>query len=176
MITVPACDRDITLYGANVIETRCPAEPAGAFVSNDEYLNGIYQMSIDTAKVCMMDSYVDCCGCEQNTWVGDAGITAEINMVNFGERAFDARYLDMIGRSLEDGMLEFHRFNNGVRTQFYGNVPNCTTIFGETLLTDAFKFGEKNHIKLTTKNESDGVRIILNINGEDVIDILILIF
>lgn len=112
VITIPACSKDITLYGANVIETRCPAEPAGSFTSSDEYFNGIYQMSIDTAKVCMMDSYVDCCGCEQNTWVGDAGITAEINMVNFGERAFDARYLDMIGRSMEDGMIEFHRKGN----------------------------------------------------------------
>ena len=112
VITIPASSEDITLYGADVIETRCSAEPAGAFVSNDEYFNGIYQMSIDTAKVCMMDSYVDCCGCEQNTWVGDAGITAEINMVNFGERAFDARYLDMIGRSMEDGMIEFHRKGN----------------------------------------------------------------
>lgn len=112
VITVPACNETITLFGANVIETRCNAEPAGAFTSNDEYLNGIYQMSIDTAKVCMMDSYVDCCGCEQNTWVGDAGITAEINMVNFGKQHFDARYLDMIGRSMEDGMLEFHRRGN----------------------------------------------------------------
>ena len=112
VITIPASKEDITLYGADVIETRCPAEPASAFHSNDETLNGIYQMSIDTAKVCMMDSYVDCCGCEQNTWVGDAGITAEINMVNFGQQAFDARYLDMIGRSMDDGMLEFYRRNN----------------------------------------------------------------
>ena len=74
VITIPASKEDITLYGANVIETRCPAEPAGSFQCNEEMLNGIYQMSIDTAKVCMMDSYVDCCGCEQNTWVGDAGI------------------------------------------------------------------------------------------------------
>ena len=112
VITIPASEQEITLYGANVIETRCPAEPAGAFVCDDEYLNGIYQMSVDTAKVCMMDSYVDCCGCEQNTWVGDAGITAEINMVNFGQQHFDARYLDMIGRSMEDGMIEFHRRGN----------------------------------------------------------------
>ncbi len=112
VITIPACDQDIILYGANVIETRYPAEPAGAFQSSDQYLNDIYQISLDTAKVCMMDSYVDCCGCEQNTWVGDAGITAEINMVNFGAREFDGRYLDMIGRSMDDGMAEYYRPGN----------------------------------------------------------------
>lgn len=104
VITIPACEKDITIYKANVIETRYNTEPAGAFTSNDAYFNNIYQISINTAKTCFMDSYVDCCGCEQNTWVGDAGITAEINMVNFGEEAFDARYLDTIGRSMDDGM------------------------------------------------------------------------
>lgn len=104
VITIPPCDQDITIYKANVIETRYDTEPVGAFTSDDAYLNNIYQISVNTAKTCFMDSYVDCCGCEQNTWVGDAGITAEINMVNFGEEAFDARYLDMIGRSMDDGM------------------------------------------------------------------------
>ncbi len=68
--------------------------------------------------------------------------------------------------------IEFHRFNNGVRTQFYGPVAGVTTIFGEALKTDAFKFGEKNKVKLTTRNEGDGVRIILNINGKDIINVL----
>lgn len=104
VITIPPCEKEITLYKANVIETRYNTEPAGAFTSDDDHLNNIYQISTNTAKTCFMDSYVDCCGYEQNTWVGDAGITAEINMVNFGEEAFDARYLDMIGRSMDDGM------------------------------------------------------------------------
>ena len=39
-------------------------------------------------------------------------------------------------------------------------------------MTDVFKFNQKNKMKLTTRNENGGVRIILEINGEEVINIL----
>ncbi len=70
------------------------------------------------------------------------------------------------------GSIELHRFNKGVRTQFYGPVKNVKTIYGGSLVTDVFKFNQKNKMKLTTRNEADGVRIILEINGEKLIDIL----
>ena len=84
------------------------------------------------------------------------------------DAALNSSYVFVFGND----NVEFHRFNNGVRTQFYGPVAGVTTIFGEPLKTDAVKFGENNKVKLTTKNEGDGVRIILNINGEEVINVL----
>ena len=84
------------------------------------------------------------------------------------DSALNSSYVFVFG----NGNIEFHRFNNGVRTQFYGPVAGVTTIYGEALATDAFKFGEKNKVKLATRNEDGGVRIILNINGEEVINIL----
>ena len=101
---------DINYVGA--VEKRFPAEPVGKFSSSDERLNGIYDMAIDTAKVCMLDSYVDCPGFEQNIWVGDAGITAEVNMMNFGARRFDRRYLYTIGRSMDEAMGRTYRRGN----------------------------------------------------------------
>ena len=68
------------------------------------------------------------------------------------------------------GKIELHRFNNGVRTQFWGPVAKCTTIFGGSLESDAFKFDAVNDIEITTRNENGGVRIIVIINGEKVID------
>lgn len=70
------------------------------------------------------------------------------------------------------GNIEFYRFNDGVRTQFYGPVQNCTTIFGDAIHTDAFRFGmgEKNKMELVTRNEGDGVRLKLTINGEEIFD------
>ncbi|MCQ2436634.1 MAG: hypothetical protein MJ101_07000 [Clostridia bacterium] len=56
--------------------------------------------------------YVDCPGYEQNVWVGDAGITALVNMVNFGKGAFDAEYLRTIGLSMNDGLERFYRTGN----------------------------------------------------------------
>ena len=68
------------------------------------------------------------------------------------------------------GQIEFYRFNDGIRTQFYGPVQNVTTIFGPAIQTDAFKLGtgEKNRMEVTAKNEGDGVRLKLVINGQEI--------
>lgn len=73
---------------------------------------------------------------------------------------------------LSDGKLEFHRFNNGVRTQFYGEVDGVEQLCGPKLATDAFVFGKENDIELTCKNTDEGVRIIFNVNGKEVFNVL----
>lgn len=108
----PPCEGEIKLCSSDMIETRYPAEVVGEFVSDDKRLCDIYKISVDTAKSCMMDSYVDCPGCEQNVWTGDAAVTAEVNMTCFGEKEFDERYLDMIGDSTDDGVRRIYRTNN----------------------------------------------------------------
>lgn len=108
----PPCESEIKLYSSDMIETRYPAEIAGEFVSDDKRLCDIYRISVDTAKSCMLDSYVDCPGYEQNVWTGDAAVTAQVNMTCFGEKEFDERYLDMIGDSTDDGVRKIYRTNN----------------------------------------------------------------
>lgn len=94
--------------------------------------------------------------------------------LSFRSQYFDKSFDDIINSAyiicFNPGKIEFHRFNKGKRTQFWGPVKNCTTIFGGSLETDAFKFDETNDIEITTKNEDGGVRIIITINGEKVID------
>ena len=70
------------------------------------------------------------------------------------------------------GFVEVYRFNDGVRTQFYGNVPGCKTIFGDMIASDAFKFGQgvKNKMEVTCRNEGNGVRLKMVINGETIYD------
>lgn len=70
------------------------------------------------------------------------------------------------------GLIEFHRYNNGQRTQLYGSLANFDQKFGPIIESDAFKYLEDNDIELTTKNEAGGVRIILKINGTEVINVL----
>lgn len=94
--------------------------------------------------------------------------------LSFRSQYYDKSFDDIANSAyiicFNPGKIEFHRFNNGVRTQFWGPVQNCTTIFGESLKSDAFKYDEPNDIEITTKNEGGGVRIIITINGEKVID------
>ncbi len=68
--------------------------------------------------------------------------------------------------------LEFYRFNHGERFQFIGEAPNMEPIISKTASYGSFKFDAKNRIRLTTRNEADGVRIILWVNGEEVINVL----
>lgn len=70
------------------------------------------------------------------------------------------------------GNIEFYRYNNGVRTVLCGNFPGLESMVGDVVSTDALKFNEKNRMSITARNEGDGVRIILKINGEEVINLL----
>ena len=160
----PPCDGEIKLYSADMLETRYPAEAAGDFVSDDKRLCDIYKISVDTAKSCMMDSYVDCPGCEQNVWVGDAAVTAEVNMTCFGEREFDERYLDMIGDSTDDGVRRVYRTNNPrflakknivcacFPTFPEGGIPIWSLSWAEQVVSHFMHFGEGEN---TEKNLRD---------------------
>ncbi|MGN1059290.1 MAG: discoidin domain-containing protein, partial [Clostridia bacterium] len=71
-----------------------------------------------------------------------------------------------------DDKLEFHRFNGGTRTQFYGPVASVPQILGPSLDCPSFKYGEDNLIKLSVRNEEGGVRVILTINGTEALNVL----
>lgn len=70
------------------------------------------------------------------------------------------------------GNIEFYRFNDGVRTQFYGPVVSVPQLLGGAISTNAFKFGTgvKNKMEIVCKNEGDGVRLKCTINGEGIFD------
>lgn len=112
LVNIPARDAEITVKSVRLYEWRYPAESVTDFVCSDARLNDIYKMSVDTAKVCMLDAYVDCPGYEQNIWVGDAGVTALVNLVNFGCYDFNKRFLSLIADSLSDGLRRIYRTNN----------------------------------------------------------------
>ena len=68
--------------------------------------------------------------------------------------------------------MEFHRYNNGVRTQFYGEVANVPQVLGPKLSSDAFKFGRYNDVTVSCRNTDEGVRIIFTVNGTEVFNVL----
>jgi len=99
-ITVRGFERPVKLYSLRCRHTAYPVEEIGSFECSDWQLNQAWRMSLDTAAVCMLDTYVDCPGHEQSFWVGDALITGFINLLAFGAYHFDQRCLRIVGRSL----------------------------------------------------------------------------
>lgn len=112
LVNIPAREKELVLKNLCLCEWRYPAESKTGFECSEARLNRIYEMSLDTAKACMLDAYVDCPGYEQNIWVGDAGVTALVNLNNFGCYGFDARFLSLVAASLDDGMERIYRKGN----------------------------------------------------------------
>lgn len=112
LVNVPARQTELVLKKLLVCEWRYPTESKTGFECSSARLNRIHKMSLDTAKVCMLDAYVDCPGYEQNIWVGDAGVTALVNLNNFGCYGFDSRFLSLVASSLDDGLERIYRKGN----------------------------------------------------------------
>lgn len=99
-VTVRNFDRPVKWYYLRCRRSAYPIQQSGYFECNDWQLNHIWQMSIETSALCMLDTYVDCPGHEQSFWVGDAPITGLINLLNFGAYDLDQRSIRLVGQSL----------------------------------------------------------------------------
>ncbi len=112
LVNIFARDHEVKIHNVFLYEWRYPAKTLSDFSCSDERINEVYKMCIDTAKVCMLDAYVDCPGYEQNIWVGDAGVTALVNLCNFGAYDFNERFLSLVAGSVTDGLRRIYRTNN----------------------------------------------------------------
>lgn len=99
-VTVRGFERPVQWYALRCRRTTCPVRQAGAFECSDGQLNQAYRMSVETSALCMLDTYVDCPGHEQSFWVGDAPITGQSNLLNFGAYDLDQRSIRLVGLSL----------------------------------------------------------------------------
>nr|WP_238357686.1 discoidin domain-containing protein [Cohnella zeiphila] len=66
--------------------------------------------------------------------------------------------------------IELQRFNDGVRTVFYGNVGGLPSVFGDAIPNTMFDFDKDNLVQVGAMNADDGVRLVLYINGKLVFD------
>ncbi len=110
-VTVRGNASDVILHDIHLIEHRYPVERS-EFETSDVRLNTIYDMSVRTAEVCMLDLYCDCPGFEQNPWTGDARCTGLVNLYNFGAYDFDEQYLKTIANSIDEGLWWLYRRRN----------------------------------------------------------------
>lgn len=123
LVNISSQNADMIISKLGLLEWRYPAENKAKFECSDKRLNEIYKMSLDTVKVCMIDAYVDCPGYEQNIWTGDARVTALANLCTMGEFGFNARHLELISRSVEDGLRKVYRTQNP--RYIAGNFLSC---------------------------------------------------
>ena len=67
--------------------------------------------------------------------------------------------------------IELHRYNNGKRTQIYGDVIGFEQLGGPGIL-GAYKDNTYYEVQVGAINEANGVRLILRLNGVEIINFL----
>ncbi|WP_168735616.1 Ig-like domain-containing protein [Cohnella fermenti] len=85
------------------------------------------------------------------------------------EEAFTSATNDLYLFCFKEDVIELHRFNGGVRTVIYGNLDGYTSIGGQGIPNQYIPFGERHRVQVGAVNEAGGVRLILNIDDENVI-------
>ncbi|MBT3191725.1 MAG: family 78 glycoside hydrolase catalytic domain [Verrucomicrobia bacterium] len=111
-VTIRNMTAPVTFHSLALLHNAAPVERVGQFTCDDALLNTVYEMSRDTAELCMLDTYVDCPGHEQNFWVGDARVTAMVNLLNFGMYGFNQHCIRMVGQSLSPDYVESNFADN----------------------------------------------------------------
>ncbi|WP_127579087.1 Ig-like domain-containing protein [Paenibacillus koleovorans] len=83
-------------------------------------------------------------------------------------QAFTSLTNDLYLISFKPDVIELQRFNGGARTIIYGNINGYTSIGGPAIPNNFLPFGERHRVQVGAVNESGGVRLILNIDGENI--------
>lgn len=136
MVTVRGAARAPRLTRVGVRESTYPTPELGAFSCSDALLNDIWQLSRETLRLCMEDTYVDCPAYEQTFWVGDARNAALVNAYIFGADALTRRCLRLVPGSSRTNPLLLDQLPSG----WDSVIPNwtflwvvaCLEFFGRT--------------------------------------------
>ena len=73
---------------------------------------------------------------------------------------------------LKADCIELQMFKNGQRYLYYGTLSGYDAIAGEAFKNVYYKFNERNNIKIGAVTEENGVRIVVIINGHQVMNYL----
>jgi len=99
-ITVRNTPESVKIHSIKVYQSNYPVAEVGQFQCSDYLLNRIWEMSRDTTRLCMEDTFVDCPAYEQNFWVGDSRNQALISYYVFGEYCLVKRCLNLVSKSM----------------------------------------------------------------------------
>lgn len=61
----------IVLHKLEVVDRRYPYDRLGRFACNDQVLNRLWKVGVNTVEVCSEDAYVDCADRERAQWMAD---------------------------------------------------------------------------------------------------------
>ena len=97
----------LVINGLNSRFTGYPFEEKGKFISDDKGLQRIWETGWRTARLCAMDTYMDCPYYEQLQYVGDTRIQAMISLYVAGDDRLMKKAISDIAHSfIADGLTQ----------------------------------------------------------------------
>jgi len=97
----------VRFVGLRQVQTDVP--DVGSFECSDKILNRIWNVSRETQRNCIFDSFVDCPLREQAQWWGDARVQARVTMTAFGDTTLLERGIRQVRQSQgSDGATHSH--------------------------------------------------------------------
>ncbi|MDX2194838.1 MAG: alpha-L-rhamnosidase C-terminal domain-containing protein [Cytophagales bacterium] len=84
-LKITTLSEPLTIYPIKYRTTGYPLVANGTFICNDTMLNNIWNTGWRTAKLCALDTYVDCPYYEQLQYIGDTRIQALITLYMSGD-------------------------------------------------------------------------------------------
>jgi len=120
ILTFQDFSQDFSLNSVEAIQTLYPVKTVSQPNFNDELLNKIYEIGIDTLKIDMQETYMDCPVRERSQYVGDARVEALVAYQVFGETALTKKALKEFASSQEENGYLSANYPTGHRV----NIPN----------------------------------------------------
>ncbi len=100
-------DQPLTIHDFYSVFTGYPFKETAVFKTNDPRLDKVWETGWRTARLCALDTYVDCPYYEQMQYVGDTRIQALISLyVSGDERLMKKAINDIAHSAFQDGLTE----------------------------------------------------------------------
>ena len=134
--------------------TGYPFELKATFASSDASLNKILEVGWRTARLCAMDTYMDCPYYERLQYVGDARIQAMVSLYNTGDDRLMRQLISQVDHSRTTEGLTYSRYPDNL-TQF---IPGFSLVWIDILHDYYWYRPDKDFIKTMLP----GMRQVLN--------------
>ncbi|MBN7811860.1 alpha-L-rhamnosidase N-terminal domain-containing protein [Algoriphagus sp. H41] len=109
-LEVETKDEPLTLQGMEATFTGFPFELKAEFGSDDPQLQKILEIGWRTARLCAVDSYLDCPYYEQLQYIGDGRIQMMISYYNTGDDRLAKNSINQISYSQQPEGVTFSRY------------------------------------------------------------------
>lgn len=153
-LTIKTEAEDLTLYDFKSVFTGFPFQAKASLKTNNPLIPQLLEIGFRTARLCAMESYMDCPYYEQLQYIGDARIQALVSLYYAGDERLVRQALDHMDHSRIAEGITLSRYP----TDLHQQIPTFS-LWYIGMLHDYLRYGKEPSF---LKNKLAGMRGILD--------------